>query len=467
MPKAPTALADLAGHKVLIVGVGREGTAVATALASLNPAPSLLALDGREGPSAEAFRVAFPDIPLHLADAQGRIPPECRDATLAVVSPGIAITSDLHRTLRELSIPLTSGSALFVAEHREHMVGITGSKGKSTTTTLVHALLRGSGLDAELGGNMGIPLLGVRSAEFYSAELSSFQCHYLEASPRVVGLTALFPEHLDWHGDVDTYYGDKLNIVASGPERVVANSEDPILCAELARRHPDLPITWVGEGHQWHLEADGDESWLCRGDEKLFHTAKSSIVGRHNHHNMLMALAIAEATGHLELSSLEGVLEGFQGLPHRLERISDDSGVIFVNDSLATNPQAGAAALRSLSSPGMVWIVGGQDRGVDYQPLVDQVVTSRPRHILGLPASGGKLLGLFREALQSAGVAQDVLLEEVPDMAVAVRRARELAGVGDYVVLSPAAPSFGQYRDYQHRAEDFRSHIESTRKEKP
>jgi UDP-N-acetylmuramoylalanine--D-glutamate ligase len=110
----------------------------------------------------------------------------------------------------------------------------------------------------------------------------------------------------------------------------------------------------------------------------------------------------------------------------------------------------------------MVWIVGGHDRGVDYQPLVDQVVLSRPRHILGLPASGGKLLGLFRAALQEAGASDEVLLEEVLDMAAAVTRARELAGPGDYVLMSPAAPSFGQYRDYRHRAEEFRSWIEKT-----
>lgn len=468
MPEAPTTLSDLAGQTVLIVGVGREGTALATRLHSLEPAPRLIAVDGREGPSTEVFRDAFPSVPLHLAGPEGSLPEECASATIAVMSPGIAMTSALHRAVSDLTIPLTSGSALFAADHRDQMVGITGSKGKSTTTTLVHALLHGSGVEVALGGNMGIPLQGLPPAELYAVELSSFQCHYLEASPSVVGLTALFPEHLDWHGDLDTYYGDKLGIVAHNPGRVIANADDATLVHELTSRHPQLPITWVGQGHEWHLEPDGDESWLCRGDRKLFHTANSRILGRHNHQNMLLALALADATGRLEDSQIEPVLSQFEGLSHRLERIPDPTGVVFVNDSLATNPQAGVAALRSLSSPGMVWIVGGQDRGVDYQPLVDQVVLSKPRHILGLPASGGKLLGLFREALEAAGGAGDILLDEVPDMSRAVSRARELAGPGDYVLLSPAAPSFGQYRDYQHRAEDFRSCIESTRpKENP
>ena len=463
MPEAPTTLSDLAGQTVLIVGVGREGTALATRLQSLEPAPRLIAVDGREGPSTEAFRAAFPSIPLHLAGAEGSLPDDCREASVAVMSPGIAMTSALYTAMSQLPLRLTSGSALFVSEHRDQMVGITGSKGKSTTTTLVHALLQGSAVDVALGGNMGIPLQGLPPAELYAVELSSFQCHYLEASPGVVGLTALFPEHLDWHGDLDTYYRDKLSIVAHAPTRVVANAEDPTLVHELTTRYPQLPVTWVGQGHEWHLEADGDDSLLCRGDRTLFHTAHSRMLGRHNHQNMLIALALAEATGRLEDSQIEPVLSQFEGLSHRLERIPDPTGVVFVNDSLATNPQAGVAALRSLSSPGMVWIVGGQDRGVDYQPLVDQVVTSKPRHILGLPASGGKLLALFRDALDRADAAQEVLLEQVPDMSSAVGRARELAQPGDYVLLSPAAPSFGQYRDYQHRAEDFRSCIESTR----
>ena len=465
LPKAPSAVSDLAGQNVLIVGVGREGSALASRLRTLNPVATVRALDGREGPATDAFRENFPDIPLQVGATQDVVADAAHGATIAVVSPGIAMTSDLHQALRHLPLPLTSSSALWVAEHRENMVGITGSKGKSTTTTLVHALLEGSGVDAALGGNMGIPLVGLPSHDFYAVELSSFHCHYLETSPRVVGLTALFPEHLDWHGDVDTYYGDKLSLVAHQPDIVVANADDPILSHQLEQRYPGLSVTWVGEGHHWHLEADGEHSWLHRGEQKLFHTRESRILGRHNHQNMLMAVALADATGLLTAEAIEKVLASFEGLAHRLERIEDPSGVVFVNDSLATNPQAGVAALRSLHSPGMVWIVGGQDRGVDYQPLVDQVVVSKPRHILGLPASGTKLLGLFRDALEGAGIAHEVHLEDVENMDQAVSRARELATPGDYVLLSPAAPSFGQYRDYQHRAEDFRRCIENTRKE--
>jgi len=464
LPKTPWVVSDLVDQCVLIAGVGREGNAMATRLLGLTNPPHILALDGAEGPQAEAFREQYgSQIDFQVVDPNAPLPPKYSSATVAIMSPGIPHTSPLHAHLLELSIPLTSGSALSVAEHHRNMVGVTGSKGKSTTATLVHALLQGSGVEAALGGNMGIPLQGLEHKPFYVAELSSYQCHYLEQSPDVVALTALFPEHLDWHGSREAYYASKLRILSGTPRTVVANADDDILVHELSTHHPHIPITWVGHGQEWHLLEDGAESWLCRGDHKLFHTSDSQLLGRHNHQNMLIALATASATGLVKEDACDRVLRNFTGLAHRLEHIEDPTGVVFVNDSLATNPNAAAAALRSLSSPGMVWIVGGQDRGVDYQLLVDQVLSSTPRHILGLPESGAKLVGLFQDALSQAGLADVVSTEVVPDMKVAVTRARALASPGDVVLLSPAAPSFGQYRDYQHRAEDFRSWIEKTR----
>ena len=129
MPKAPLTLPDLAGQNVLIVGVGREGQAVASRLVGLDPAPTVFALDGREGQATEDFRQAFPDIPVYVTQDLADLPEAFRAASVAVVSPGIPITSELHQALTGLSLRLTSSSALFVAEHREHMVGITGSKG--------------------------------------------------------------------------------------------------------------------------------------------------------------------------------------------------------------------------------------------------------------------------------------------------------------------------------------------------
>ena len=464
MPEQVLGLADLDHHTILIVGVGREGLALARRLQQRAAPPVIIGVDTADNDHVAAWRQELGDgATLEILDvASPSALEQVGLATIAVMSPGIPASGALYGFIQDLGIPMTSGSALFVADYGSSMVGVTGSKGKSTTTTVIHQLLVASGSQASLGGNMGIPLQGIDPQDRCVAEFSSYQCHYLQASPDVVVLTALFPEHLDWHGSQENYFRDKLSILANQPRVVIANGEDLTLRHELTKRYPEQEITWVGTGEMWHLEPDGADSWLVKGDQKLFHTGSSQVIGSHNHLNMLLALAGAEATGALDDAIISATLASFTPLPHRLEKISDPSGVIFVNDSLATNPQAAGAALGSLSSPEMVWLVGGTDRGVDYQVLIDQVVATKPAHILGLPESGAHLVEQFEQALEAAGVSDSVHCEVVESMMSAITRARQLAGPGDIVLLSPGAPSFGQYRDYQHRAEDFLHCITAT-----
>lgn len=466
MPK-PLGLLDLAGRSVVIVGLGREGRAIAKRLTKSPVAQALVALEGRDGPGVGQWSEEFGDrVPVVVWEGEGGLPDALAGCEVAVMSPGVAATSGLYRALESAGLILTSSSALFAADHRDHLVGVTGSKGKSTTTTLVHHLLERAGLDVGLGGNMGIPVQGIADAASYVVEFSSYQCHYLQASPDVVVFTALFPEHLDWHGSLDRYYGDKLALAGFSPRVVIANSDDPTLREELTRRYPALAIEWVGQGHAWHLEDDGPHAWLVHGQTRLAHSTQTGLLGRHNHHNALIALAAAAAASGIEADVLAAGFEGFAPLPHRLEPIADPSGVVFVNDSLATNPQAAAAALRALAQSPVVLLVGGMDRGVDYQPLMAQIVHTPPIALLGLPESGPRLVELARTALHAAGAEGGVQLEAVDSMEQAVRRGRELSKAGGYVVLSPAAPSFGRYRDFAHRAEDFRYWIENTKGER-
>jgi UDP-N-acetylmuramoylalanine--D-glutamate ligase len=466
LPEWTLGLDGLAGHRVLIVGTGREARAIATRLLSLPSLAWVGALEGKAGPGVEAWRAEFGEkIPLWVLepDAAG-LPEEVARASVAIMSPGVAATSTLYSLISASGMAMTSGSALFVADRFANIIGVTGSKGKSTTTTLVHHLLENAGIPGGFGGNMGIPVQGLEEASQYVLEFSSFQCHYLHTSPRVSVLTALFPEHLDWHGSLEAYYCDKLRLIAHS-EVVIANGDDEVVRAELTRRFPALTVIWVGQGEQWHLEEDGADSWLMKDSTRLAHSSELGLLGRHNHHNALIALAAATEFSSLDPSVLAQGFRGFEPLAHRLERIEDPSGVVFVNDSLATNPQAAAAALRALGERNLALLIGGLDRGVDYQPLVDQIVLSTPSVVLGLPDSGPTLLALVDAALEGAGLSGMVHLESVRSMEHAVTRARELIGPGGYVVLSPAAPSFGLYRDYQHRAEDFRHWITTTAKD--
>lgn len=464
MPEGPTTFEDLRDQAVLIAGVGREGQAAAERLISAGVPKFIVALAEQQDDAAEEFKSRFPAIPLLYPGSDNFFPPEIGEVSVAIMSPGIPKSGRFYREVAARNITLTSGSALFVAEHRNSIVGVTGSKGKSTTTSMVHSLLDSSGVSIKQGGNMGIPVQSLGGAELFAIEFSSFQCHYLECAPTIVGLTSLFPEHLDWHGSLEAYYSDKLRIVANGPDLVVANGDDPVLRELVTENFSKLDVRWVGKGREWHLEYDGSESWLCRASKRMFHSKDGKVRGRHNQRNMLVAVALAEATGRLEMDVVSSVLSNFEGLPHRLERILEPAGPIFVNDSLATNPHASLVALRTIWSENMVWIVGGEDRGVDYQPLVEQAVMRPPRTIIGLPKSGKKILSLIGQALKRNNVSQAVTLEQADSMLSAVERARELSGPGEYVLLSPAAPSFGEYRDYRERAEAFRQSIVESRK---
>ena len=448
------------------MGVGREGRALADRLLEHGNIRALLALDGNEGEAATAWRQDYGDrVPLVVIDpAAESIPESLRGAEIALLSPGIPKTGALYKAVAQMGIPLSSGTALFVADHAHSMIGVTGSKGKSTTSTLIHHLLVGSGVDAALAGNMGIPVQGIDPREFQVVELSSYQCSALETSPAVVVLTALFPEHLDWHGSEQVYYDDKLHLVAGKPDHVIANGDDVILKREVLNRYPDLAVTWVGEGEQWHLEADGSGGhWLHEGTTRIAHSSSLTLRGEHNLRNALMAIAAASVGGALDFASVPGLLESFQPLAHRLEPIEDPSGVVFVNDSLATNPQAAKAALEAFPSEQIVILIGGHDRGVDYSPLVSHIATHPPRGVIGLPGSGQKLVELCTAALVAANGLENTQLAVVSSMEQAVVTARSWARPGDYVVLSPGAPSFGYYRDYEERAQDFVTWIEKTK----
>ena len=466
MPKPSRGFARLRGERVLLVGCGRESTALARKLLADNPNQVVHALDGRPGDAVEAWREEFgPRVPVFVrGDASDQVPDEVASSTIAVVSPGVPRTGELYQWVVALGIPYTSGNALFVDDHRDTMVGVTGSKGKSTTSALTHHLLVHSGVQAALAGNMGIPVHGIDPADFYVVELSSYQCHYLEHSPGIVVLTALFPEHLDWHGSEQAYYDDKLSIAQDDSAVVIANADNEVLVTQFRARYPDRDVIWVGAGHPWHLEPDDEGgSWLVHGSKRLAHTRSLNLVGKHNHQNALLAVVAASTTGLLSDDMIESAFSSFSPLPHRLQVIEDSSGVKFVNDSLATNPHATVSALQALTDGRVILLVGGADRGVDYQVLVDQVVATPPMAILGLPDSGQRLIDQCGHALAKAGLADVVVLEAVPGMIQAVARSRELARAGDYVVLSPAAPSFGHYRDYAHRAEDFLNSIEQTK----
>ena len=462
MPSADSGLtpADLAGQTVAIVGVGREGRAVARMLIRDVPTATLLAIDQREGDAATQWREQF-DIPLTVADDAEGLPP---GIDTAIVSPGFAPHNPLVRALDRAGVMRTSGTDLFFSLHASHIIGVTGSKGKSTTSALIHHLLLAHGVDAVWGGNVGVPLWDLDPAEWIVAEVSSFQASTLNHSPHTAVLTALFDEHRDWHGSFDAYTRDKLNLVAHQPEHVVVNTTQAALVDQLGDLHPALPRVDVGEGTAWEIVTEQGRDWLAWSGTTILPLEELPLAGRHNAWNALTALAAVNTVLDVDVATAAQALCTFQPLPHRLQPINDPSGVVFLNDSLATNPPALAAALGSLRERRVIAIIGGTDRGVDNQVLRDEILAHPPAVLIGLPDSGPALLETIGGWLSEAGISPSLWPLRVPvaDMAEAVAVARHHAETGDVVLLSPGAPSFGHYRDYQARAEAFIDAIDHT-----
>ncbi len=371
-------------------------------------------------------------------------------ADVVVRSPGVPQTHPWMVELRRRRIPVTGGSALWMADHAAQTIGVTGSKGKSTTSALISHLLTAVDRPNVFGGNIGVPLLDLPDAELYVLELSSYQCSDLTDSPRVAVVTALFPEHLDAHGGEREYYRDKLNLLAYGPELIVVNGADERLMAELSTVRDTSgrdPVTAATPTSRFRI---GPDDLVYAGDTPLFPRATLRLRGRHNARNLCVGLAVLDGTGVdvvEQRAALEEAVATFQALPHRLAEIADPSGLTFVDDTLSTSPYSAMHAIDAYDDRPLTVLVGGTDRGLDYRPLREHL-RGRQITVIGLPDSGPRILA------ELAGL-PGVRTENAEDLAAAVRLARKLTAPGGVVLLSPAAPSYGRFRNFEHRSEAF------------
>jgi len=373
---------------------------------------------------------------------------------VVVRSPGVPNTHPWLAELRRRQVPVTQGTALWLADHAARTVGVTGSKGKSTTSSLISHLLAAVDRPNVFGGNIGVPTLELPAADLYVLELSSYQCSDLTDSPRVAVVTALFPEHLDAHGGEREYYRDKLNLLAHGPETIVVNGADPRLAAELG----DRPVVRAGTPDTTYVAGGPDGTpWFHLGDQPLFPRAVLPLVGRHNEGNLCVALSVLDVLGvdvRARRDTVAVAVAEFQGLAHRLTEIVDPSGLTFVDDTLATSPYAAMHAIDAYDGRALTVIVGGADRGLDYTPLREHLA-EREITVIGVPDSGSRIVAAL-DGLPK------VRCEVTDDLVGAVRLARRVTPAGGVVLLSPAAPSYGRFRNFEHRSEVFAQAVRDT-----
>ena len=430
-------IAHLAGRRVAIWGFGREGRAAINAIRARLPQLSLtLFCSETEVAAAQAFDASLV-VHGHEPDAMALAMFE-----VVVKSPGISAYKPQLLAAREAGIRVTSGTALWFAEHvSSRVIAVTGTKGKSTTTALIAHLARSLGVRTALAGNIGLPLLELldQSADLWTIELSSFQTG--EAGPVELGvITSLYEEHLDWHGSRERYIDDKLKLAAVSRQLLVNATQAFLL--ERTAQHPNRIV--FGNVAGWHVAG----GFIRRGAQQVFEIARLRAPGEHNALNACAALASLEAMGFDALAAA-AALASFRPLPHRLQPLGEQGGLVWINDSISTTPQATLAALASVEGHEVTVIVGGHDRGLDWTDFCEALRTRAPHAIVAQGANGPRIA----RALREAGV--KITIEEVDGLATAVTRAKALTPVGGIVLLSPGAPSFDQFHDYAERGRRF------------
>jgi UDP-N-acetylmuramoyl-L-alanine---L-glutamate ligase len=423
---------DLRGSRVGIWGLGVEGEASLRKLTELGADPVLA--DDRPAGLGPGGRPV-------LATREGGID-ALATCEVVVKTPGISRYRPEVASLEDRGIPVAGGLGLWLAEaDLSRVVCITGTKGKSSTTAIAGHLLRRWGYRCVVGGNIGQPPWDPADVgdqvQYWVIEVSSYQATDLACSPPVVAVTSLHPDHLDWHGDVETYYADKLSACTQpGADLTIANGDSELLRGRAAQLGPR--VKWV------HAGDDPAANWM----------APLELLGDHNRRNALIARACLRALGVPEADdpgALRAAAAGFAPLASRLQVIGKVGGVTFVDDSLSTNVLPTIAAMDAFPGRRVALIAGGHDRNIDYRPLAAYLAArDAPTLVLAVPDSGPRI----QAAIEAAGPAKvDVLACD--DLDAAVQRGFGWAVPDGVVLLSPAAPSFGRFRDYRDRGEAF------------
>ena len=435
---------DLDGQTVGVWGLGRETRSLARQL-TLRLRRARLAVVVREDPNET---VTGPHWDGAAFVGPGDAAAALSGCDVLVRSPGVSIH---RRELQELAargVPTTTATALWVGERGGHnVIAVTGTKGKSTTAALLAHLLSTERV-THLAGNIGRPaldLLDVPADEWVVLELSSYQIADLRQGPQVAAITNLYREHIDWHRSEDAYRREKLRVFSLPG---VAACAFPARSADIGAAVSTCPRRIpFGNDEGWHVTADGgtghpDGTFLGPGDLPL--------RGPHNAFNLCTALAAIDAA-ELPRPRLPEALAGMASLPHRLQTVLDRDGVEWVDDSISTTPESSVAAIAAFPERPVVLIAGGHDRNQDYTEL-GRTAAARDVMLVVLPVTGSRLA----EAAVAAGLSKDRIVT-AQAMEEAVEAARRRATPGAVVLLSPAAPSFNSYRNFEERGDHFAS----------
>lgn len=461
-PLAPIRTADdLRGRRVLVLGLARSGVAASRFLA--DHGAIVTAYDRRPAGDLAAAVAELGERQVELALGIGEAEAAARigQADLLVASPSVSPRFPTTEPwLREAltaaeaaGIELVSEVGLFLRLTRARILAVTGTKGKTTSTALVGAMLDAGGIPAVVGGNIGRPLIERASElgpdDWAVLELSELQLPTVDRGADVALYTNITEDHLDRHGSVGAYRAVKARLaeLSATDGRIVLNRADAG-CRELAARLPNARIAWYEVGTDAGLAAGVDAGgWLTLAGERLLPAADVPLPGRHMLSNVLGAAVAAHLAG-ASPAAIAGAIADFGGVPHRLETVGNHAGVRWVNDSQATIPAAAIAALEAFEAP-IVLIAGGQGKGLAYAGFADAIAER---------ARAAVLIGETADELERL-IAGRTDVRRAASMDEAVRLAASLAQPGDVALLAPAATSFDMFADYAARGDAFRAAV--------
>jgi UDP-N-acetylmuramoylalanine--D-glutamate ligase len=447
-------------RKTAILGMGATGLSAARFLSSIGD--SFVFADSRsQPPRLQEVRDHYPDATVVLGAFDADL---LLNMDRAVVSPGISLDEPALVAARESGVELIGDLELFLEHANAPVIGITGSNGKSTVTTLLGEMAQACGLSVGIGGNLGTPMLNLLDDkhELYVLELSSFQLELLNDSRgAVVALLNISPDHMDRYQGLQQYHAAKHRIFR-GASAVVINRQDqltkPLLATSISLstfglNQPDLGDFGILEGLE---EGDLAHGFLAQGIERLMPVADVALKGTHNIANALAALALGSKAG-LSMPTMLETLKTYKGLPHRCENIAEIDGVLYIDDSKGTNVGATQAALQGfgrVGSKNLILIAGGQGKEqnfADLQPAAKRFV--KQALLFGEDAAQ------LNVALQDACATQ-----QVESLQQAVDLAYKMAVSGDIVLLSPACASFDMFSGFEERGRCFQQAVAELQK---
>jgi UDP-N-acetylmuramoylalanine--D-glutamate ligase len=401
-------IAELDHKNILIAGYGIEGKATQAFLEKYVSSAHLTIADSSDGSDYLAKQA---------------------DYDVVIKTPGIPA--------RDLNVPYTTATNIFFANlpRGAQTIGVTGSKGKSTTTSLIYHILKAAGKQTKLVGNIGTPMLGAFDlsdiSTIYAIELSSYQLADIMYSPHISVIVSLFPEHIPYHGTVEKYYEAKKNILMH------ATSDDYYIYNP---SYPQLE-SWAKESKNQALPYMKD-----------IPQTSSQLIGAHNQDNIAAAYTVSQLFN-ISDEIFKSAVTSFQPLPHRLQTIGTFSGITFIDDAISTTPESTIAALKSIDKVTTLFL-GGEDRGYDFSQLIEVLYDKHIENIVVFPDSGNRIAEELHIKYPDA-----LTITHVHEMQDAVNYAFEHTPPGSVCLLSSASPSYSLWKNFQEKGDQFQTCI--------